>query len=109
MAMLRAISIIFGVAAVAVLSALFSQLVSEPIPNVSSQAPVQTATPAAPETHCSHPKQEIQAGDVIDNFTLLTHRGYLIQTRYKMAKLDVPPEYQPPPRPVRVSYVIVKL
>jgi hypothetical protein len=25
-----------------------------------------------------------------------------------MAKLDVPPEYQPPPKPVKVSYVIVK-
>jgi hypothetical protein len=106
--MMRAISTIFGVAAVAVLSALISQLLREPIPDVSSKIPVQTATPTPAEPDCRHPKQEIQAEDVIDNFTRLTHRGYLIQTRYKMVKLDVPPEYQPPPKPVRVSYVIVK-
>ena len=106
--MMRAISIILGVAAVAVLSALISQLLKEPIPNISSKAPMQTATPTPAEPDCRHPKQEIQAEDVIDNFTRLTHWGYLIQTRYKMAKLDVPPEYKPPPKPVKVSYLIVK-
>jgi hypothetical protein len=104
----RLIVIVFGVAAVAMLNAIVSQPPSGKIADANLNPPVETASPTETEPGCVRPKKEISAGDAIQTFARLSLGDYLIQTRYKMKTLDVPPEYQPPPKPVKVSYVIVK-
>lgn len=104
----RLIAIVFGVAAVAVLNAIVSQPPSGKIADANLTSPVKTGSPRETDPDCIRAKKEISAGDAIETFARLTHGDYLIQTRYKMATPDVPPEYQPPPKPVKVSYVIVK-
>jgi len=104
----RIISIIFGVTAVAVLTALISTSPNGEIPETTISAPVEASSPADIKPICERPKQELQAGEAIATFDQLTHGDYLIQTRYKMAKLDVAPESQPRPKPAKVAYVIVK-
>jgi hypothetical protein len=97
----RILAVIFGVAALAVLNA-HNREVLEP----GFIAPIETSS--IDDTTCERPKRQVQAVDVIASFDRLTHGNYLIQTRYKMAKLEVPSEYHPPPKPVKVSYLIVK-
>jgi hypothetical protein len=104
----RIIAIIFAVVAVAVLTALISPSQNGEIPEAKVSAPLEASSPTDSQTSCERPKQQIQAAEVIGSFDRLTHGDYLIQTRYKMAKLDVPPEYQPLPKPMKVAYVIVK-
>jgi hypothetical protein len=104
----RIIGIIFGVLAVAVLNAIVSQSQNSQITEANLSSPVATASPKQTKPICERPKEQVQAELVIDSFDRLTNHDYLIQTRYKTAKLDVPPEYQPPPKPVKVAYVIVK-
>ncbi len=104
----RVIAVVMGIVFVAVLSALVSQSRNAEILEAKLIAPVETASPTNTKPNCGRPKQEIQAEAIIESFDRLTHHDYLIQTRYKMAKLDVPPEYQPPPKPVKVSYLVVK-
>jgi hypothetical protein len=103
----RIIAIIFGVTTIAVLNALVSQSPNMAVLEPELTAPVETSS-SIDNTICERPKRQVKAGDVIKTFARLTHVNYVIQTRYKMAKLDVPPEYKPPPKPIKVSYVIVK-
>jgi len=65
--------------------------------------------PASEETKpvCGQPKQETQAADIIDDFDRLAVRGYLVETQYRPAKLDVPRQYSRP-KPEPSSYIVVK-
>lgn len=104
----RLIAIVLGVLALAVLSALVSESRNSEILEPGRSAPVASPAPLDTKPNCDRPKQEQQAGEIISNVNRLTYRNYLIQTRYRMANLDVPREYGPPPKPVKVSYVVVK-
>ncbi len=97
----RILAIIFGVAALALLNALVSQSPTGKILEVSPSAQVESPSPTETKPSCERPKQQIQAEEVIDSFDRLTHGDYVVRTRYKMAKLGVP-------KPVKVSYLIVK-
>jgi hypothetical protein len=102
------IAIIFGVVAVAVLTALVSDSRKGEILEEKLSPPVETPSPAEAQPNCRRLKQEQQAGEIIDSFDRLTHGDYLIETRYKMVKFDVPREYGPPPKPVEASYIVVR-
>jgi hypothetical protein len=104
----RLIAIILGVLVVAVLSALVSESQNMEVPEPRTGAPLEPVSSAEGKPNCGRPEQRIQAGDVIDTVERLTRGDYLIQTRHKMSKLDVPREYGPPPKPVKVSYLLVK-
>jgi hypothetical protein len=104
----RLIAIILGVLVVAVLSALVSESQNIEVPEISTGAPLEAASAAEGKPNCGRPEQRIQAGEVIDTVEQLTRGDYLIQTRHRMSKLDVPREYGPPPKPVKVSYLLVK-
>ncbi|HEY6045100.1 MAG TPA: hypothetical protein VIU65_00775 [Pyrinomonadaceae bacterium] len=99
---------IVGVVAVATLSALVSEpgnvqtFVGKPIEALPTPSPTQV------NPRCERPDREIYAGEIFEPFNRLTYRGYLIQTKHRTAKLHVPPEYGPPPKPVKVSYAVVK-
>jgi hypothetical protein len=104
----RIIAIILGIGAVAVLSVLVSQSRNGAILKSRPGAPAETQSPTNTKPNCERSKQENQAGEIISTFDRLTYGDYAIQTRYKIAKLDVPREYGPPPKPVRASYIVVR-
>ena len=104
----RFIAIIFGVLVVAVLNAFVSQSPNGEILEAESRAPLEASSPVDNKTVCERPKSQIQAAEVIETFDRLMNGNYLIQTRHKMAKLVLPHEYQPPPKPVKVAYVTVQ-
>src|SRR5437899_11016287 len=98
----RVIAILIGVGAVYVLSTLvLSPRIDESL-DARLGPLVEIRSPPDTKTIRGHGKQELQAGDIIRDFDSLTYPGYLIQTRYGMAKLDVPTEYQPTPKPAQV-------
>src|SRR3989442_9476239 len=100
----RGIAILIGVGAVYVLSTLvLSPRIDESL-DARLGPLVEIRSPPDTRTICGQGKQELQAGDIIRDFDSLTYHGYLIQTRYRMAKLDLPTEDQPPPKPVKVPY-----
>lgn len=97
----RIIAIIFAVAAFAVLSAGVSQSLNGEIFEARLPTTAEKLPPAGIALICERPKQTVPADTVIDSFDRLTHSDYLIQTRHRMAKLEVP-------KPVEVSYLVVK-
>lgn len=101
----RIIAILVGIPAVALLTALVSQPGNGDIIEAKITAPVETPSPIDTKTTCERPKQQTQAGHVIDSFDRFTHKGYLIQTRYTPAKLDAPRESAS--KPAKASYVVV--
>jgi hypothetical protein len=106
MMMWRMISIIFGVLAVAMLTALLDSPNGQ-IPEAGVSAPSEAPLPAD-NSNWERPKQEKSAGEIIGAFDRLSYGAYLIERRHRMAKLDVSDEYGPPPKPVKVSYAVVK-
>lgn len=104
----RMIVVLPGVVILAVLSAFLSESRNKEIFVAKLGDPVEPQFPTATQPNCDLPKEKTPTYEIISTFDKLTYGDYLIQTRYRMAKLDVPPEYGPPPKPVRVSYAVVK-
>ena len=92
----------------ATLSALVSErgnvqtFVEKPIEALPTPSPTQI------NLRCERPDRETYAGKIFKPFARLTYRGYLIQTKHRTARLGVPAEYDSPPKPVKVSYAVVK-
>lgn len=103
----RIIGIILGVLAVALLNAIVSQSQNGEIIEAKLTTPVQSSAPIDTRTICERPTQQTQAGHVIDMFDRFTHSGYLIQTRHKLATLEVPHEFGSTSKPVKAAYVVV--
>lgn len=103
----RGMAIIFGVLAVALLNAIVSQPQHGEVNEADLSPTVEASSPTETKPLCERPEQTVQAEDVIRSFDRLGHQDYLIETRYKLATLDVPREYGPPPKPVQASYIVV--
>ncbi len=106
--LMRFIAIVFGVVGIAVLSALVSDSRNGEIPVITLSDLSETKSQSKTKPNCDLSKERTPIYEIISTFDELTYSDYLIQTRHRMAKLDVPAEYGPPPKPVKVSYLVVK-
>ena len=100
--MMRMISIIFGVAAVAVLSALISQSPGNSVPN-EKPAPNESTSSTQINAKCGNSAEGVQAGSIIADIEALTYGGYVVQKVNKKVRV---PEYGPS-SPVDVSYATI--
>ena len=104
--MMRMISIIFGVAAVAVLSALISQSPDNSVPTEKPSAAHESTSPIEINDKCENSAEGVQAGSIIADIQTLTYRGYVVRKVNKKVRMDTPPEYGPS-SPVDVSYATI--
>lgn len=101
----RFIALTFGVTAVAVLTALVSESRSF-VAKLSE--PLEARFLIDKKANCTRHNLRHPTYEILDTFDRLNYRGYLIETRHRMATIEVPPEYGPPPKPVKVSYAVVR-
>jgi hypothetical protein len=106
MVMMRMISIIFGVAGVAVLSALISQTPGNSVPNEKPSAANESTSWMQINAKCGNSAEGVQAGNIIADIQTLTYRGYVVQKVNKRVRLETPPEYGPSST-VNVSYATI--
>jgi len=104
----RFIAIVLGVVGLAVLSALVSDSGDGANRIAQLSEPVKPQSPANTKPNCNLRNEKTPTYEIISTFDKLTYGDYRIQTRHRMAKLDAPAEYGPPPKPVKVSYAVVK-
>lgn len=100
------ISTIFGVVAVAVLSALIPQLSGNSVPNEKPSAASESTSSMQVNAKCGNSAEGVQAGSIIADVQTLTYRGYVVQKLNKKVRMDIPPEYGPSSL-VNVSYATI--
>jgi len=96
---MRVISIIFGVAAVAVLSALISQSPDNSVPPEKPGAVRESTASVEINAKCGSSAEQVQAGSIIADIQTLTYRGYVIQQVNKKVRMGSGSSL-----PVNVSY-----
>jgi hypothetical protein len=99
----RITTVIFGVAAVAVLNVLAAL---GPTSDQSVNKTTGVTASEAADAGCFRASKGLQAGDILADIQNLAYRGYSIQKLHKQVRADVPPEYGKSPL-VDVSYAAI--